>query len=175
MLERVGKPTLSLLLKGGDDMNSVEKYIYDNLTSLVNNLGYSFYHIDYSKNRKEAFLRIFIEPNDSSLTMDIDACEKVSRACSEAFDNDNNFPIKDAYTLEVSSPGIERDLYTPEHYQRYIGEKIRVHLYKSIDNKKEFIAVLSSADNEGVKLNIDENTVELTYKEISKAQLYCDF
>ena len=175
MLERVGNPTLSLLLKGGDSMNSVEKYIYDNLTSFVDELGYNFYHIDYSKNRKETFLRIYIEPNDPDLAMDIDACEKVSRACSEALDNDPKFPIKDAYVLEVSSPGIERELYTPEHYQRYIGEKIRIHLYKSINNKKEFVAVLNSADKEGIKLNIDESIVELTYKEISKAQLYCDF
>ncbi len=156
-------------------MNNVEKYISENYSSLINEFGYSLYHVEYKKNHKDIYLRLFIEPADGSSSMDIEACEKVSRACSDAFDNDQKFPIKDAYILEVSSPGIERELYIPEHYQRYIGEKVRVRLYKSINNQKEVIAILNAADENGVQLDVDGQLVDLTYKELSKAQLYCDF
>ena len=156
-------------------MNNVEKYISENYHGLINDFRYSLYHVEYKKNHKEIYLRIFIEPYEHSSAMDIEACEKVSRACSDAFDNDQHFPIKEAYILEVSSPGIERELYIPEHYQRYIGEKVRVRLYKSINNKKEMIAILNAADDQGIQIEVDGEVIDLTYKELSKAQLYCDF
>ena len=156
-------------------MNNVEKYISENYASLINDFGYSLYHVEYKKNHKEIYLRIFIEPSEQSSMMDIEACEKVSRACSDAFDNDEKFPIKEAYILEVSSPGIERELYIPEHYQRYMGEKGRVRLYKSINNKKEMVAILKAADDDGVQIDVDGEVIDLTYKDLSKAQLYCDF
>ena len=144
-------------------MNNVEKYISENYHGLINDFGYSLYHVEYKKNHKEIYLRIFIEPYEHSC------------ACSDAFDNDQHFPIKEAYILEVSSPGIERELYIPEHYQRYIGEKVRVRLYKSINNKKEMIAILNAADDQGIQIEVDGEVIDLTYKELSKAQLYCDF
>ncbi len=156
-------------------MNNVEKYISENYATLINDFGYSLYHVEYKKNHKEIYLRIFIEPSEQFSMMDIEACEKVSRACSDAFDNDEKFPIKEAYILEVSSPGIERELYIPEHYQRYIGEKVRIRLYKSINNKKEMVAILKAADDDGVQIDVDGEVIDLTYKDLSKAQLYCDF
>lgn len=107
--------------------------------------------------------------------MDIDACEVVSRACSDAFDADPKFPIADAYILEVSSPGIERTLFVPEHFERYVGEKVRLGLYKSLNKKKEFIAILKSADENGIEIDDGGDIIALEYKDISKAQLYCDF
>ncbi|MEE0511954.1 MAG: ribosome maturation factor RimP [Peptococcaceae bacterium] len=156
-------------------MNSVEKYILEKYRHLIENLGYSFYHVEFQKSHKDTYLRLFIEPLDGTQTMDIDACETVSRACSDAFDQDAKFPIDDAYILEVSSPGIERTLYVPEHFQRYIGEKIRLGLYKSVSKKKEFVSILKYADNTGIKIEDNGVIIDLDYKDISKAQLYCDF
>ncbi|MEE0435020.1 MAG: ribosome maturation factor RimP [Peptococcaceae bacterium] len=156
-------------------MNSVEKYISDKYRPMIEQLGYSLYYVEYAKNHKDVYLRLFIEPLDAEQTMDIDACETVSRACSDAFDQDEQFPIAAAYILEVSSPGIERTLYIPEHFQRYVGEKVFVGLYKSLNKKKEFIAVLAQADHDGVDLDVDGETIRLEYKDIAKAQLHCDF
>lgn len=156
-------------------MNSVEKYIFEQYHHLLENLGYSFYHVEFQKNHKDVYLRLFIEPLNNTQTMDIDACEIVSRACSDAFDQDPKFPISDAYILEVSSPGIERTLYVPEHFKRYVGEKVRLGLYKSLNKKKEFISVLKQADDSGIQIEDDGVVINLDYKDISKAQLYCDF
>ena len=156
-------------------MNSVETYILENYGARVQALGYSFYHVEFKKDRKEVYLRLFIEPVDDSQVMDIDACETVSRALSDAFDSDSHFPVADAYILEVSSPGIERTLFTPEHFKRYIGEKVRVGLYQSLNKKKEFIAVLAQADDNGIQIDDAGKRIALEYKDISKAQLYCDF
>lgn len=161
--------------KGGEDMNGVEKYIYDNYSGLIKDLGYSPYYIEYTKNHKDIYLRLYIEPLNPTAILDIDACEVVSRSCSDAFDNDGNFPLKDAYILEVSSPGIERELHTPEHYKRYVDEKIRVRLYKAIDNQKEHVTVLKAATEDGIEIELNNRVIALTYKDISKAQLYCDF
>lgn len=156
-------------------MNSVEKYILENYRTLVAELGYEIYHVEFQKSHKDNFLRLFIEPTDADQVMDIDACEAVSRRCSDAFDSDVHFPVSDAYILEVSSPGIERTLYIPEHFKRFVGEKVRLGLYKSLNKKKEFIAVLKQADDAGIQIDDDGTIIDLEYKDISKAQLYCDF
>lgn len=156
-------------------MNSVEKYIIDNYTNIVAEYHYRFYHVEFKKSRQENILRLFVEPVDESQAVDIDTCEKISRILSDSFDNDPKFPISDAYTFEVSSPGIERTLYVPDHFKRYIGEKIRIGLYKAKNGKKEWIAILKSADEKSIQLGDDDESIEIDYKDISKAQLYCDF
>lgn len=156
-------------------MNGVEKYIFEKYQSMIETLGYGFYYVEFQKNHKDVYLRLYIEPLDDTQTMDIDACETVSRAFSDAFDQDTSFPISDAYILEVSSPGIERTLHVPEHFKRYVGEKIRLGLYKSINKKKEFVSILKSANDSGIEIDDDGVIIELEYKDISRAQLYCDF
>ena len=156
-------------------MNSVEKYIFENYQALVEAQGFSIYYVEFQKSHKDNILRLYIEPKDVGQTMDIDACEIVSRACSDAFDADKKFPIADAYILEVSSPGIERTLFVPEHFERYVGEKVRLGLYKSLNKKKEFIAILKNADDAGIQIDDAGSIIDLDYKDISKAQLYCDF
>ena len=133
-------------------MNSVEKYIFENYRALVENAGFSVYYVEFQKNHKDSILRLYIEPKDADQTMDIDA-----------------------YILEVSSPGIERTLFVPEHFERYVGEKVRLGLYKSLNKKKEFIAILKSADENGIEIDDGGDIIALEYKDISKAQLYCDF
>lgn len=156
-------------------MNGVEKYIFEKYQSMIETLGYSFYYVEFQKKHKDVYLRLYIEPLDDTQIMDIDACEKVSRAFGDAFDQDSGFPISDAYILEVSSPGIERTLHVPEHFKRYVGEKIRLGLYKSINKKKEFVSILKSANDSGIVIDDDGVMIELDYKDISRAQLYCDF
>ena len=156
-------------------MNGVEKYIFEKYQSMIETLGYSFYYVEFQKNHKDVYLRLYIEPLDDTQIMDIGACEKVSRAFGDAFDQDSGFPISDAYILEVSSPGIERTLHVPEHFKRYVGEKIRLGLYKSINKKKEFVSILKSANDSGIVIDDDGVMIELDYKDISRAQLYCDF
>ena len=60
-------------------MNSVEKYIFENYRALVENAGFSVYYVEFQKSHKDSILRLYIEPKDADQTMDIDACEVVSR------------------------------------------------------------------------------------------------
>lgn len=175
LLERVGVPTLSYLLKGGESMNKVEKYILNEYSAVLEEQGYVFYHIEYNKVGKENFLRLYIENKDLINGIDIEACEKISRLLSDRMDIDESFPIKDAYIFEVSSPGLERELHTLEHYKRYIGEKICVKLYKAIEKNKELIGILESVDEDGIVINDSKKTYMLPYDLISKAHLFCDF
>ncbi len=103
--------------------------------------GYVLYHIDYVKEGKDRFLRVFIEkapePDEKWPTdVSMDDCEKVSRFISERLDDLD--PIKHNYFLEVSSPGLDRPLLKDEDYVRYAGSLVDVRLYKSIDGKKVF-------------------------------------
>ena len=66
-------------------------------------------------------------------------------------------------------------MFVPEHFERYVGEKVRLGLYKSLNKKKEFIAILKSADENGIEIDDGGDIIALEYKDISKAQLYCDF
>lgn len=171
----MGYPTLSCLYKGGEYMNKIEQYLLENYTELIKDLGYSIYHIEYKKNHNEATLRVYIEPIEQIENIDINACETVSRSLSSLLDLDANFPVKEAYVLEVSSPGIERELYTYAHYLRYLNDKIRVRVYKNIEKKKEFVGILAEVTEEGITLSIETKDIFLTFKDISKAQLHCDF
>ncbi len=168
-------PLFRVYIKGGEYMNKIERYVLDTYESAINNLEYAIYHIEYKKNHSDAVLRLYIEPLDPDKKMDISACETVSRMLSTALDEDDNLPLKDAYNLEVSSPGLERELYNLEHYHRFINEKVRVRLYKSIDGQKEFIGILENVGDEDIMLSIDSKTIKIHFNDISKTQLYCDF
>jgi ribosome maturation factor RimP len=156
-------------------MNKVESYIMSHYSPTLEMMGYSFYYVEYKKDRKESVLRIFAEPLDENRPMDIDACEQISRKLSDDFDHDKDFPINEAYMLEVSSPGLERELYIPEHYQKQIGKKIRLKFFKEKFGDKELVAVLKDVYEDGILVEVAGQDEKLLYKEFAKAQSYCEF
>ena len=104
-------------------MASIEERVESLIKEKIEKIGYELYDVEYSKEGKNYFLRIFI---DSKNGIDLDDCEKVNNEIMEDLDNANY--IKEQYFLEVSSPGIERILRKEKHLEQNIGNEIAIKL-----------------------------------------------
>ena len=143
-------------------MASIEERVENLLEKTINDLGYTLYDVEYAKEAKNYFLRIFIDKADG---IDLKDCEKVNNAITELLDEADY--IKDMYFLEVSSPGIERVLRKDKHLKQYIGEEIEVSLFKSINGNKQMQGILESFDSENIALKYNNETIEIPRKGIS--------
>ncbi len=112
--------------------------------------GLYVYDVEYKKEGADNVLRVFID-SDEGVT--IDDCEKVSRALSDKLDEAD--PIKGAYELEVSSPGVERSLKRPWHFEKALGKKVYVKMFGSEEGKKELYGILQSAGEEAFALKTE--------------------
>ena len=142
---------------------SIRETVREAIEPTVSELGYRIWDIVYSKIGADYHLEITID-NDEGIN--IDDCERVHRAIDPILDECD--PIEGFYYLEVSSPGIERELRTDEHIALSIGEKVEVRLFAAQDGRKSFTARLTGFSDGA--LTFLENDVELTVKrsDISK-------
>lgn len=137
---------------------------------IVNGLGYELWDVEYVKEGADMYLRITIDRDGG---IDIEDCEKVSREIDPVIDE--RCPIEDLGYLEVSSPGIERNLTRKEHFERFAGEKIEAKLFKSVDGKKSVIGVLEGADDEGILISEEGNSKKYQLSDISKVTTVFDW
>ena len=122
----------------------VEKLLKDTIESL----GYELYDVEYVKEGKNYFLRIYIDKPEG---IDLNDCEKVNDAISDRLDEANY--IKEPYFLEVSSPGVERVLRKDKHLEQNRGEEIEIKLFKKDENgKKEYQGILKNFDEDKIIL-----------------------
>ncbi len=140
------------------------------LQPVVVGLGYELWELEYAP-RAGGLLRLYI---DSAQGITLEDCERVSRAVSEAMDADD--PIPQAYTLEVSSPGLDRVLRTPEHFARFNGEQVKVETAIAINGRKRFAGRLAAVDTaQGeIALEVDGSTLRLPIDAIHKARVAPD-
>jgi ribosome maturation factor RimP len=137
------------------------------VSDITEQMGYECVGIEISNARAGAVLRIYIDSPDGIGHFD---CEKVSRAVSECFDNADREGAPffgGEYSIEVSSPGIERPLFTEEHYARHIGREASV----SMKSGCKTTGVIISCDNGFVTLNCDCKDVSLPFGDIKKGNL----
>lgn len=131
--------------------DKVEKLVKEKIESL----GYDLYDVEYSKEGKNYFLRIFI---DNPKGIDLNDCEKVNDGINELLDQADY--IKEQYFLEVSSPGIERILRKDKHLEQNIGKEVNIKLFKKDENeKKEYQGILKQYNEEKIELE-EEITIE---------------
>lgn len=136
------------------------------ITPIVTDKNLELYHIEYVKESGENYLRIYIDsPNGISL----DDCEKVSRPVSDLLDIEE--PINEPYYLEVSSPGIERILYTDAHLEKYIGNEVQVKLLKLIEGKKIYEGSLVSYNQEEIVISFENKNFNITKDKIKTISL----
>lgn len=129
------------------------------------------YDVEYVKEGSNWFLRAYIDKEDG---VTIDDCEVVSRALSDLLDRDDF--IKDSYILEVSSPGLGRQLKKDKHFEKSIGEEIEIKLYKAIDKQKEWSGVLVSFDQDKLTVDLgDGKTMDFPRQNIAIVRLALDF
>ena len=133
------------------------------VTPFADELGLKIWDIRYLKEGASWFLRIFIDKEGG---VDIDDCEKLSRAIDEPLDTADI--IKDAYFLEVSSPGLFRELTRPEHFKEFEGVDVTVRLIRPIDKIKEFSGELVGLQGQNIVLNISGTQREFEKSTVSK-------
>ena len=129
-------------------------------------LGYELVELEYAAGRTNAVVRIFI---DQPAGISVDDCERVSRDVAALLDVDD--PIPTAYTLEVSSPGFDRVLRTPGHFERFVGERIYVELQAPRAGRKRYTGILKTVSAAGIEVEVDKQTVDVPFGEIAKARL----
>ena len=144
-------------------MASIEEKVEKLIQPIIQNIGYELYDVEYAKEGKNYFLRIFIDKENG---IDLNDCEKVNDAISDLLDEADY--IKEQYFLEISSPGIERVLRKDKHFKQNIGKDIEIKLFKKDENgNKEYIGILEDFDNETITINIDEKTKSINRKDIA--------
>ena len=135
-------------------MANIEERVETLIKPMIENIGYDLYDVEYIKEGKNFFLRIFI---DSENGINLDDCEKVNNEIIEKLDEADY--IKEAYFLEVSSCGIERVLRKDIHLEKNIGKEVFVKLFKKDEKgKKEYQGMLNEFNSE--KLVIDNINIE---------------
>ncbi|TAL59578.1 MAG: ribosome maturation factor RimP, partial [Legionella sp.] len=121
---------------------------------------------EYLSQGKHSLLRIYIDKEDG---IGIEDCQKVSRQISALLDVED--PIPGNYSLEVSSPGIPRPLFTSWQYNRYIGESVQVKTFKPVNGKRKLIGDIVSASDTTLVLAINNEHQEILFSNIVKANL----
>ena len=143
-------------------MASIEEKIESLVTKPINNLGYDVYDVQYVKEGKDYYLRIFIDKQEG---IDLNDCEKVNNEINNLLDEADY--IKDQYFLEISSTGIERILRKDKHLKYNIGKMIEVKLFKPINKQKTIEGPLNNFDKDFILLKADENEIKIDRKDIS--------
>ena len=142
-------------------MASIEERVESLLKEKIEAIGYELYDVEYSKEGKNYFLRIFI---DKTGGIDLNDCEKVNNEIDEILDEADY--IKEQYFLEVSSPGIERIIRKEKHLKKYIGHEINIKLFKKDKNgNKEYQGILKAFDQENIEL---EENIKFERKNIAQ-------
>lgn len=134
--------------------------------AVAKELGYFVWDVDYVKEGTEWFLRIDIDKEGG---VGIDDCEAFSRTIDPRLDEAD--PIEEQYTLQISSPGLERVIKNDFHLQHCLNQMVCVRLYAPINGFKEFVGALVSYDDETVTVYADQ-TVEIPRKAIGKMNTY---
>jgi len=149
-------------------MADISEQIQQLLAPILESLGLSLWDLEFQKQGPKWLLRVYIDREASGVTLN--DCEVVSRDLSAALDVEDI--IAHAYTLEVSSPGLDRTLTKPEHYVRFSGSAIKVKTYQQINGQKVFHGKLLGLDNGIVKVEIETGmTMEIPLHFIAKASL----
>ena len=147
--------------------NAIESKALEVADVVAKELGLSVVDAEYKKEGNDKYLRIYIDQPDG---VGLNECEKFSREFEKEFDKLD--PIDEAYILEVSSPGVERKLKTEREFLHYIGKKVSVKLYKAINSKKEFTAILKGYEDKTVIVSIDEEEIKIPLSEAVYIKLY---
>ena len=142
---------------------SIKETVKEAILPTVTELGYRIWDVTYQKVGADYHLEITI---DSDEGINIDDCEKVHRAIDPILDEKDY--IEGFYYLEVSSPGVERELRTDEHIRLSIGERVEVKLFAAKDGRKSFVGVLNSFEDGKIGFDVDGELVELLESEVSK-------
>ena len=151
-------------------MATLEQNLQEMLQDAVEDLGCELWGIECQRTGRFMTVRLFID-KDSGVT--VDDCADVSRQVSAILDVED--PIADKYNLEVSSPGLDRPLFTLPQFERYIGQDIAVHLRIPVMERRKWQGKLERIENDMVTLIVDGQEQVLVFGNIQKANVVAKF
>jgi ribosome maturation factor RimP len=149
---------------------------------VVEGLGYECWGIELVSQGKQSVLRIYIDSLNSASSPDTEEsesgiglqdCEKVSRQISGILDVED--PIAGEYTLEVSSPGLDRSLYTLNQFERYAGHKASIKLRMAFEGQRKFVGILNGIEGNDIVLVAGEGEFLFPVESIEKAKVIPQF
>lgn len=142
------------------------------LSAFLSDKGLRIYDTVFAKEGQDKVLRVFIDRKDGLVS--IDECEEVSRFLSDELDRVDL--IEEAYILEVSSPGIERQLKYDWHFSENIGKKVQVKVFKKVNDLKLLIGTLKEGTEKGdVIIEIDGKDIKIEKSNIVDVKIYFEF
>ncbi|UVE17067.1 ribosome maturation factor RimP [Pseudomonas sp. LS44] len=140
------------------------------LAPVIEALGYKCWGIEFLSQGRHSLLRVYIDHANGIL---VDDCEIVSRQVSGVLDVED--PISSEYTLEVSSPGIDRPLFTLEQFAAHVGEQVKIKLRSPYDGRRNFQGLLRGTEEQDVVVLVDEHEYLLPIDSIEKANIVPSF
>lgn len=151
-------------------LSQLEKKLTEMLAAPVEAVGFELVGLEFIRAGKHSTLRLYI---DSENGVEVDDCGKVSHQVSAVLDVED--PITTEYNLEVSSPGMDKPLFKPAHYQQVVDQTISVKLQMPQDGRRNFKGLLKSCDERNFIIVVDKDEFELAYDNVMKANLVPDF
>lgn len=151
-------------------MRQIPAHIQAVVAPVVESLGYELVGIEYGRLGNRGLLRVYIDKENG---VDVNDCQRVSHQLSGVLDVED--VIQGQYQLEVSSPGLDRPLFTLEHFSRFAGHKVKLKLVTPIEGQRKFKGTLQGVEDEQVIVNIGENELVLALGAIDKANLIPEF
>ncbi len=148
----------------------LEEKIQNLLEPTISSMGFEFWGCEYLAAGKHSTLRVYIDKPEG---ITVDDCGKVSHQVSAIMDVED--PISSAYMLEVSSPGVDRPLFKPEHFQMQKGRKIKVKSSIPVMGRKNFKGSLVAVNDDGIEIEVDNEIYEIAFVLIDKANLEVEF
>jgi ribosome maturation factor RimP len=149
----------------------IEKKCEDLVMPIIEENNFELVDVEYLKEGSDYYLRVYADKEGG---INIDDCVLISRALNEKLD-ENDF-IKEAYILEVSSPGLGRHLKKDKDFKRSIGENVEIRLYKSMEGAKEFEGELVGYSEETITIvTEDEKEINFRRADIALIRLAFDF
>lgn len=147
-------------------MASIQDQLTKLLEPVVLSLGCELWGVEFHAHGRQSLLRIYIDKKEG---ISVDDCARVSRQAGSVLDVED--PIKSEYTLEVSSPGMDRPLFQLRHYEESIGERVSLRLRMAYDGRRKFTGLLKGIENEEIVLEVENEEYILPFETIEKANI----
>ena len=152
-------------------MNELEKKLMSTINNLVLKKDFFVLNLRLRQSKSTPNISVIV---DSSNTVSVDDCAYVSNVINDVLKVDEKFSDYKDFTLEVSSPGINRELFTLSDYKKYVGEKVQIKLKKSLNGVKNIKAKLIAVDDGFIEISSRNETYTLEFDNIKKANLNID-
>ena len=152
-------------------MSALTNKIHDSLSGLLEAEGFDLILVEYS--RRSRVIRLFVDSADG---MTLDNCTTVSHLVGDVLDAEGlDEALGGAYTLEVSSPGLDRPLTRPKDFIRFVGSKAKLTTRQPLGGRHKFEGELLAADNSAIQIEQDGDSIQIAYEMIERARVVPEY